>query len=193
MQTTTMTASRQATAPGLNVHERGRLLRRAEAASLSCRERAGALTSRALAGAPPTARSLVLELDRAHGLCVLAVGDRPAAVWQFDAGALGALAAAAGSDVPRVGARAGLREEASRVVLGMRLQALRGSIGDVVVVHDRPSAISRHVGATLLEAIVEQVWVDGAEGGARDAAVLSRRSPSRARVSWREGGECRSA
>ena len=188
--TTTATAERQATAPmppGLNVHERGRLLRRAEAASLSCRERAGALTGRALAGAPPTARSLVLELERAHGLCILGVGDRPAAVWQFDAGALRALAAAAGADVPRVDALARLREEARRVIVGMRLHALRGSIGDVVVVHDRPNAVSRLVGATLLEAIVDQVWVDG--DGARD--LTSATGPSR--VSWREGGECRSA
>ena len=165
ISTTTTTTTGWMTAPvprGLNVHERGPLLRGAEAASLSSRERAAALTDRALAGSPPTARSLVLELERSHGLCVLAMGDRPAAVWRFDVGALRGLAAAAGADVPRVDALAGLREEASRIVLGMRLHALRGSIGDVVVVHDRPHAISRLVGAILLEAIVEHVWLEQA-------------------------------
>jgi hypothetical protein len=159
----TTTSSPWMTAPvprGLNVHERGPVLRGAEAASLSSRERAAALTDRALAGAPPTARSLVLELERSHGLCVLAMGDRPAAVWRFDVGALRGLAAAAGADVPRARALAGLREEASRVVLGMRLHALRGSVGDVVFVHDRPDAISRLVGTMLLDVIVEHVWLE---------------------------------
>jgi hypothetical protein len=182
---------RRALAPaplGLKVRERGRLLRRGEAASLSSRERASALTGRALAGAPPTARSLVLELERSHGFCVLGVGDRPAAVWQFDAGALRALAAAIDSDVPRLQALAGLRDEAGRIIRGMRLQALRGSIGDVVVIHDRPNAISRLVGAMLLEAIVERVWLDDGVG-ARDATAPTCRS----RGSWREGGECHTA
>jgi hypothetical protein len=183
MSTMTMTTtdSGWAASPlprGLNVHERGRLLRGAEAASLSTRERAGALAGRALAGAPPTARSLVLELDRAHGHCVLAVGDVPAAVWRFDAGPLRDLAEAFGADVPRLDAIAGLRAEASRLVVGMRLPALRGSIGDVVVVHDHSDAVSRLVGSMLLEAIVEHVWVDDGEA---------------ARPAWREGSERRSA
>jgi hypothetical protein len=163
---------------GLNIHERGRLLRGGEAASLSTRERAGALAGRALAGAPPTARSLVLELDRTHGHCVLAVGDAPAAVWRFDAGPLRELASTFASDVPRLDALAGLRAEASRLVLGMRLAALRGSIGDVVIVHDHSDAVSRLVGTMLLEAIVEHVWTDGADV---------------ARPSWRASSDHRSA
>jgi hypothetical protein len=171
--TTTATNTARAPLPrGLHVHQRSRLLGGA-AASLSTRERAGALAARAFAGAPPTARSLLLELDGAHGLCVLAVGEQPAAVWRFDAAALRALSEAAGSEVPRLDARAGLRGEASRLVLGMRLPALRGSIGDVVVVHDRPDAISRLVSVVLLEAIVEHVWVEPEEpsftSGAGDA------------------------
>jgi hypothetical protein len=163
---------------GLHVRERGPLLGRAEAL-LSTRERAGALAGRALAGAPPTARSIVLELDGADGHCVLAMGDVPAAVWRFDARALTALAAEFAADVPRLDALARLRAEASRLVVSMRLQALRGSIGDVVVVRDRPDAASRLVGAMLLEAIVEHVWSDD---GDRDAAST-----------WREGAECHTA
>jgi hypothetical protein len=166
MTTTTATAAfRWAAAPlpeGLQVHERGPLLPGAEAASLCSRARAGALAARARAGAPPTARSLVLELGSAHGLCVLATGERPAAVWRFDAAALGGLAAVASADVPRLGALAELRAEASRLILAMRLPALRGSIGDVVVVHDQPGALWRLVAAILLEAIVAHVWVDEA-------------------------------
>lgn len=164
---------------GLHVQERGRLLGRAEAL-LSSRERAGALAGRALAGAPPTARSIVLELDGAEGHCVLAVGEVPAAVWRFDAHTLEALAAEFAADVPRLDALARLRAEAGRLVLSMRLQALRGSIGDVVVVRDRPDAASRLVGAMLLEAIVEHVWSeDGEAGGAAST--------------WREGAGCHSA
>ena len=166
---------------GLHVRERGRLLGRAEAL-LSSRERAGALAGRALAGAPPTARSLVLELDGAHGHCVLAVGDLPAAVWRFDVTALSGLAAQFAADVPRLDALAQLRAEASRVVVSMRLQALRGSIGDVVVVRDRPDAVSRLVGAMLLEAIVEHVWSEDADGERAGASS-----------SWREGGGSHSA
>jgi hypothetical protein len=145
----------------LHVHERGRVLSEAEAASLSSRERAGALMERALAGAPPSARSLVLELDGAHGLCVLATGDQAAAVWRFDAGLLRGLACAFDAEVPRLDALGGLRVEASRLVLAMRLQALCGTIGDVVVVHNRPDAVSRLVGSMLLGAIVEHVWRAG--------------------------------
>jgi hypothetical protein len=169
---------------GLHVLERGRVLRSAEASSLSSRARAGALAEGALAGAPPTARSLVLELDQSHGLCVLAMGDRPAAVWRFELGALRELATRLGADTPRIGALAELRAEASRIILGMRLAALRGSVGNVVVVHGRPNALSRFVGSALLEAIVEHVW--------RESDDLARAEAS-TRVSWREGGECRSA
>jgi hypothetical protein len=184
MSTMTMTTTDSAWAAsprprGLNVHQRGRLLRGSEAASLSTRERAGALAGRALAGAPSTARSIVLELDREHGHCVLAMGDAPAAVWRFDAGPLRARAEAFGSDVPRLDALAGLRAEASRLVVGMRIPALRGSIGDVVVVHDHSDAVSRLVGAMLLEAIVEHVRVDG------EAEISG--------PSWREGAELHSA
>ena len=103
MITTTTTTNRaKASMPhGLNVREQGRLPRGPAAAALSSRERAGVLTERAFAGAPPSARSLVLELDRSQGLCVLAMGDRPAAVWSFELGALSALAARASSEVPR--------------------------------------------------------------------------------------------
>jgi hypothetical protein len=167
--------------PGLHVRERGRLLHGVEATSLSSRERAGALAGRALAGAPPTARSLVVEIDGAHGHCVLAVGDVPAVVWRFSLGTLATLAAAFVSDVPRLDAMARLRAEASRLVLSMRLQALRGSIGDVVVVRDRPDTVSRLVGAMLLEAIVEHVWNEGNEG------------EEARRAAWREGAECHSA
>ncbi len=155
--------ARWAAAPlahGLNVREQGRLLHGAAAAMLSSRERAGVLTERALAGAPPTARSLVLELDRAHGLCVLAMGDRPAAVWRFELGALRDLAATAGANLPRSGGLTRVRDEASRLVLGTRLEALRGSIGDVVVVHQHADTLSQLVGAALLDAIVEHVWAD---------------------------------
>ena len=62
----------------------------------------------------------------------------------------------------------------------MRLHALRGSVGDVVVVHDQPDAVSRLVGSMLLEAIVEHVRSKDAD--AADA-------PS----SWREGAGCHSA
>jgi hypothetical protein len=184
---TSMEAGGWAMAPvprGLHVLERGRVLRSACASSLSSRERAGALAEGALAGAPPTARSLVLELDQSHGLCVLAMGDRPAAVWRFELGALRDLAARLGSDAPHLGALAEMREEASRIILGMRLAALRGSVGNVVVVHARPSALSRLVGSVLLEAIVEHVWRGTAEAARAEAATS---------VSWREGGECRSA
>jgi hypothetical protein len=184
MSTMTMTMPNATTGAAhgrsLHIRERGRLLRGVEAASLSTRERAGALAGRALAGAPPTARSIVLELDGAHGHCVLAVGDAPAAVWRFDAGALRALAEAFTSEVPRLDALATLRGEASRLVLSMRLHALRGSVGDVVVVHDQPGAVSRLVGSMLLEAIVEHVWVDEDE--------VSITPPT-----WREGAESRSA
>jgi hypothetical protein len=166
---------------GLHVQERGRLLARREAASLSSRERAGALASRAFAGASPTARSLVLELDGTQGHCVLAVGDLPAAVWRVDTSALAELAAEFASDMPRLDALARMRDEASRVVLSMRLRALRGSIGDVVVVRDQPDAASRLVGAMLLEAIVDQVWSEA------DGETVA------TRAAWREGAECRSA
>jgi hypothetical protein len=159
----TMTTARWATAPvahGLNVREQGRLLHGAAAAMLSSRERAGVLTERALAGAPPTARSLVLELDGSHGLCVLAMGDRPAAVWRLELGALRALAATAGADLPRPGGPTRVRQEASRLILGTRLAALRGSIGDIVVVHQHPDTLSQLVGAALLDAIVEHLWAD---------------------------------
>ena len=194
MTTTPPTAVRWQGAPwprGLNVRQRGRLLRAVEADTLSSRERAVALTGRALAGAPPTARSIVLELDRAHGLCVLAMGDLPAAVWRLDTSALHDLAVAFGSDVPRLDALAGLRAEASRLILGMRLRALRGSIGDVVVVHDHPDAISRLVGAMLLEALVEHVWLED-EDELRDE-LGGERADRPTGVSWREGAECRSA
>jgi hypothetical protein len=178
--TTTDSMMTSARPRALHIQERGRLLRGAEAASLSSRERAGALAGRALAGAPPTARSLVLELDGIHGHCVLAVGDVPAAVWRFDAGTLRVLAESFASEVPRLDALASLRAEASRLVRGMRLHALRGSVGDVVVVHDQPDAVSRLVGSMLLEAIVEHVWVDEDEVSVSPAT-------------WREGAECRSA
>jgi len=100
------------------------------------------------------------------------------AVWRFDAGALGSLASELAADVPRLDALARLRGEASRLILSMRLRALRGSIGDVVVVRDQPDAVSRLVGAMLLEAIVEHVWSE--DGG-----------PTRA--SWREDAGCHSA
>ena len=176
--------ARAAVPRGLHVLERGRVLRSAEASSLSSRERAGALAQGALAGAPPTARALVLELDQSHGLCVLAMGDRPAAVWRFELGALRDLAAQIGSDAPRIGALAEMREEASRIILGMRLAALRGSVGNVVVVHGRPNALSRLVGSVLLEAIVQHVWRE-TDNGARAAVARN--------VTWREGGERRSA
>ena len=174
-----------ATVPrGLHVLERGRVLRSAEASSLSSRQRAGALAEGALVGAPPMARSLVFELDQSHGLCVLAMGDRPAAVWRFELGALRDLAAQIGSATPRLGALAELREEASHIILGMRLAALRGSVGNVVVVHGRPNALSRFVGSVLLEAIIEHVW--------RATDDVARAEAAR-NVSWREGEERRSA
>jgi hypothetical protein len=178
MMTTTDSWAAQPLPRGLHVQERGRLLGSRETANLSSRERAGALAGRALAGASPTARSLVLELDGADGHCVLAVGDSPAAVWRFDTGALASLASELAADVPRLDALARLRAEASRLVVSMRLRALRGSIGDVVVVRDQPDAVSRLVGAMLLEAIVENVWSE--DRGAT-------------RASWREGAECHSA
>jgi hypothetical protein len=178
--TTPATATGATVGRGLHIRERGRLLRGAEAASLSSRERAGALAGRALAGAPPTARSLVLELDGVHGHCVLAVGDAPAAVWRFDARTLRVLAEAFASEVPRLDALGSLRAEASRLVLGMRLHALRGSVGDVVVVHDHPDVVSRLVGSMLLEAIVEHVWTEEVEVSVTPA-------------SWREGAEYHTA
>jgi hypothetical protein len=181
---TMMTTGSLATRPmprGLQVRERGRLLLDLEAASLSSRERAGALASRALAGAPPTTRSLVLELDGGYGHCVLAVGELPAVVWRFDVRTLTALTAAFTSDVPRLDALARLRAEASRLVLSMRLQALRGSIGDIIIVRERPDAVSGLVGAMLLEAIVEHVW---REDGEREGATPP---------AWREGAECHNA
>ena len=160
MITTTTRGAMAPVAHGLNVREQGRLLHGAATATLSSRERAGVLTERALVGAPPTARSLVLELDRSHGLCVLAMGDRPAAVWRFELSALRGLAATAGADLPRSGGLRRVREEASRLILGTRLSALRGSIGDVVVVHQHRDTLSQLVGAALLDAIVEHVWAD---------------------------------
>jgi hypothetical protein len=113
---------------------------------------------------------------------VLAVGDVPAAVWRFETSALSALAGELAADVPRLDALARLRAEASRLILSMRFQALRGSIGDVIVVRDRPDAVSRLVGTMLLEAIVEHVWSEDADGDRADAS-----SP------WREGAGSRTA
>jgi hypothetical protein len=183
MSTMPMTTDDWAALPmprGLHVQERGRLLARREAASLTSRERAGALAGRALAGAPPTTRSLVLELDGSEGHCVLAAGDVPAAVWRFDTSALADLAASFASDMPRLDALSRLRAAASHLVVGMRLRALRGSIGDVVVVREQRDAVSRLVGAMLLEAIVSMVWSEEDESSAT-------------RSSWRAGAEFRSA
>jgi hypothetical protein len=124
---------------------------------LDARAHAETLAGRAGAGAPGSQRSLVLDLDRAGGHCVLATGDQPVVVWALGLDALYDLAATSLRPSPHADPLGGLRAEARRIVATMRLAALRGSIAAIVVAHDRSSAAARLVSAGLRDAILEIV------------------------------------
>lgn len=84
---------------------------RRQSEAVSCRERAQVLCLQALAGAPPSARSLLVRMDGPVGHLVLAAGDQPIALWRLTPGA-----------------------DMRTCLSQARLDTLRGSIGAIVTV-----------------------------------------------------------
>lgn len=94
---------------------------------LASRDDARDLSRAVLEGVSPDARTLVVDLDGDGVRCVYAMGTEPVAFWDLDGAAL--------------------RKDAGAAVRASRLQALRGSVGELVIVRRKAARGGAPLGA----------------------------------------------
>jgi hypothetical protein len=113
-------------------------------AGLSSRVDARQLCGSVLAGAPSTARTLVIDLEGETCHFVYAMGSEPVALWDLEVGSFRTTLAALPATVTADEARRLLTAHAHRLVRAARLQTLRGSVTELCTVR-RKAASGSHL------------------------------------------------